>query len=410
MRLFCIFLCFLITSVASAEEWDVMIRVEGTDPSVYRDYYNKAGVKDSGCSFQCDAWDVLEMIPPEAEYLILYFPHGDIGSPHYWPACPGDYTYDRRPPTFAENIWRTRVRSTYSRELEVRVWWRDIETLPCYHSFWLKDLATEERINLRSVSEYIFNLPARASKDFDLIIKRGAIERIEISPNTVGLRVGEYITFSVYLYESGGDSFPVPASFELIGGDSVGVILPDGAFMAVREGEGELVARYTDCWIDTARVWVESTSITSPVGFELGWNMISLPVMPYDLSLSTLFPSAIDAYWWSTEERRYFSTDSIKVDNGYFILSLADTTYRIRGIPRVEFEYVAGGGWFMLPALSDTVAVDELEMDPAENFMPPLYWYSPDSRRYESSDILLPGRAYWALFLGETNIYYTTRR
>ena len=376
----------LTASVGWAEDWDIRLSVEGTDTTVYRDWYNKAGVRSVNCSFTCegDLYDAREMIPPESEYLILYFPHNEIDSPYYWPdPCTGIWMYDRRPPTFAENVWRARITSTYNRELEVHLFWPDIEALPCFHSFWLEDVVTSERVNLRSVPEYIFNLPRRSSKDFDLIVKRGVIERMEIIPDSIGLRAGEFTTFTIYLYETDGDSFTVPANLELEG-DNVGVILPDGSFMAVRGGEAQLIATYCDgVWADTAYVNVTSSSITLPIELELGWNMISLPIIPYDSTLSTLFPSAINAYWWSPEDKRYYASDIIESNKGYFILSLADTSVTVRGLPRMEFECAVPAGWSMLPALSDTTAIDELEVTPEENLILPLYWYSPDDRTYD---------------------------
>lgn len=411
------FMLFVIYCYSqTGESWDITLSVMATDTSVYRDPYNKAGVRPEYCGFQCDMFDVVELIPPNPEYLILYFPHDEISDPeHYWPApCTGIYTCDRRPPTFTSSVWRFKIRSTYYRDLSIILTWQGLEptTIPPYHSFWLKDLQIDSLFNLRSVlpAQYLFNLRRASSAKFDLEIRRNVIYTMRIKPESVRLRAGEFTTFSAYLYETTGDSFKVPVSYTLYG--NIGAIFSDGTFVSTRAGNGYLVATY-QIWSDTATIIVTDASIRREVQFKPGWNMFSLPVIPTETILHELFPGLIYVFMWQPALIRYNAIsliDSLRNGIGYFGLSFNETTYTLSGSPLLIVAQTLLPGWNMLGSLADTVVLDSLKFSPQANFVPPLYIYNPILKRYETSNTVLPSKGYWALVLDTTNVIYETRR
>ena len=414
-----VFFLFLLmgeSMAQSGEEWDLVLSVQSTDTSVYRDLYNKAGVKPEYCSFQCDMWDVVELIPPTSEYLILYFPHNDITDPeHYWsPPCTGIYTYDRRPPTFTSSVWRFKIQSTYYRNLEVKLSWQGLETttIPPYHSFWMHNLQNDSVWNLRSIrdAQYIFTLSRASFAKFDLEVRRNVIYRFTISPSEVFLRIGELVNFSTYLHETTGDSFPVPVSYTLHGDN--GAIFPDGTFISSAAGNAYLIATY-QIWSDTARIYVSDTPITRTVTFEPGWNMLSLPLNATDRRLSVIFPGLVYAFAWDPASIRYNSIgllDTLNLGNGYFVLALNDTAYNISGFPISMIERTLLPGWNMLGSLVDTIPADSVKFTPRDNFVPPFYIYNPSLKRYEASSIFVPGKSYWGLVIDTTQVMYRKTR
>ncbi len=400
----------------TGESWDLTLSVMSTDTSVYRDPYNKAGVRPQYCSFDCDMFDVVELIPPNPEYLILYFPHDDISDPDtYWPPpCTGIYTCDRRPPTFTSSIWKFKIRSTYYRDLNVLLTWQGLEPtiIPPYHSFWLRDRQTDSLFNLRSLSraEYQFSLRRAGTATFELEIRRNVIYRMKITPKIVNLRVGEFVNFSSYLYETTGDSFRVPSTYTLYG--SIGALFPDGTFASSSAGNGYVVANY-QVWSDTAYIYVTDSSETIRIGFQSGWNMFSVPVLSLDSRIHELFPGLMYVFMWEPSRTRYRSlslVERLELGTGYFGLFFSDTTYELTGAPLSITLKTLLPGWNIIGSLFEPVSVDSMSFTPIGNFVPPIYIYNPDIKRYETTSTILPGKGYWVLVLDTTQVIYQTRR
>ncbi|MGB9561422.1 MAG: hypothetical protein ACPL6C_01270, partial [bacterium] len=130
-----------------------------------------------------------------------------------------------------------------------------------------------------------------------------------------------------------------------------------------------------------------------------GWNIVSIPVVPSDKRVSSIFPGAIPpAYIYNPITRRYEATDSLEEGKGYYVLSFNERLYEVEGIPVRTYDLVVSRGWNMIGSVSSPTPVpfSSLTSFPSSIIIDPrAYYFNTRLRRYESRTNFIPGEGYF---------------
>jgi alpha-tubulin suppressor-like RCC1 family protein len=132
-------------------------------------------------------------------------------------------------------------------------------------------------------------------------------------------------------------------------------------------------------------VW--SSQLITSVHFDMqvGWNLISLPIIPEDAHVNALFPDI--AYAYEYKNGSYASVDQLETGKGYWIKT-ATTGYDISGEPFTSYTLTLDQGWHLIGAVKNTI----VNPFPGE-CVEVLYSYQNGSYSLDSE--LVQGKGYW---------------
>ncbi|CAN2046882.1 serine protease [Candidatus Magnetomoraceae bacterium gMMP-1] len=139
----------------------------------------------------------------------------------------------------------------------------------------------------------------------------------------------------------------------------------------------------------SVRVIPDSNSIIS-FEFDLkkGWNLISMPLIPNDCSLSSIFPDAEVAYEF--KDGGYASVNSLEPGKGYWLKIPDDKKYNITGQEFIKYQVdIMNSGWQLMGAVNG-ITTPEVQ---AGSDIEVMYAYSDGS--YNQITEFQPGRGYW---------------
>ncbi|MGA1864646.1 MAG: choice-of-anchor Q domain-containing protein [bacterium] len=128
-----------------------------------------------------------------------------------------------------------------------------------------------------------------------------------------------------------------------------------------------------------------------------GWSMISLPLIPENTYLSSLFPEAKVVYGYekATGYKRVKQEESMEANKGYWILMDQAKTYDLTGQSIAEYSLsVNDSGWLMIGGCSSDARVL------SENcVIKVIYGYDRETgyKRVLESENLKPAKGYWIL-------------
>ncbi len=139
-----------------------------------------------------------------------------------------------------------------------------------------------------------------------------------------------------------------------------------------------------------------------------GWNLVSVPVVFDDNTVSHIFPTAFSgiAYRWKfspeTESWSYDTTSVVNPGEGYWIYSPVDTSYMLcGGIPVRTMDVPLHPAWNLIGGIakSEGIATYELETYPDEILGSHIYIYTYDPVAGEMVEAtrILPGKGYFIL-------------
>jgi hypothetical protein len=143
-------------------------------------------------------------------------------------------------------------------------------------------------------------------------------------------------------------------------------------------------------------VW--SKEVPIEMNMSAGWNMISLPVIPYDAKISDLFPEAVVVYGYEKGFGyvRVKEDENMEVGDGYWILFHEDQNYTLTGQPIQSYKKTLyEDGWEMIggctfPAQPST---DFCSIDVIYRYVPGIGY-----QRVLESEYIDSGRGYWILY------------
>ena len=125
-----------------------------------------------------------------------------------------------------------------------------------------------------------------------------------------------------------------------------------------------------------------------------GWYLISLPVIPTDNSLTSLFPDALIAFLWNNTNGNYEPVTQLETGKGYWLAFVAPSSSTISGSPVNSYTGHYAPGWHMIGALYDTVDFSNPNDNPDGSILV-TYRYDHSAEQYYVTNTLIPGEGYW---------------
>lgn len=126
------------------------------------------------------------------------------------------------------------------------------------------------------------------------------------------------------------------------------------------------------------------------------WYLVSLPLIPEDNSLSTLFPGAVAAYEWDYQSQNYLPVSQLEPEKAYWLLLLQAATVEVCGLPLNSYTHsYTAQGWELTGSVLET---SPLTVDPPGSVVA-MYGWDPQVQNYMPISPLSvePTRGYWIL-------------
>ena len=127
-----------------------------------------------------------------------------------------------------------------------------------------------------------------------------------------------------------------------------------------------------------------------------GWYLISLPVLPNNLSLNALFPNAQAAFGWNLANKQFFEVTTLQPENAYWLFITEPGHVDILGQPLNSFSRkYSEQGWDMIGAMNQVKTVVD---NPAGSVIQMFRWDVVSGDYVSVSPFLaVPGEGYWIL-------------
>jgi hypothetical protein len=136
----------------------------------------------------------------------------------------------------------------------------------------------------------------------------------------------------------------------------------------------------------------------------VGWNLVSIPVMPVDDTMGAVFPEAVTVYTWDGDSYLRVAADgdvtTVEPGRGYWVrMDVADPDFTFHGTPLpADQELALTVGWNMV-GVASTTAVGDLEIveeNTGQLLIDYVYWWDPSGMTYGTPvPELVPGKGYW---------------
>ncbi len=153
-----------------------------------------------------------------------------------------------------------------------------------------------------------------------------------------------------------------------------------------------ITTQYQICDIQTPHYYTihwEDDSCSGKIYAEIpliaGWNLISLPIVPIDSSLSSLFPSAQIAYEFNGQ---YLETSRLTAGKGYWVKVPSATTGTVIGQPVSNYSNPLALGWNLVGAANCTAT----PMTAPGGLISGIFDFNGS---YQSASQLSAGLGYW---------------
>jgi hypothetical protein len=131
---------------------------------------------------------------------------------------------------------------------------------------------------------------------------------------------------------------------------------------------------------------------------QAGWYMVSLPVIPQDSTVATLFPDALGgmAFGWDPIGGSYTPETKMKPKKGYWIAIPGAAMANVTGLPLNGYtEHFAVQGWYMIGSVIGTVNFADPNDNPAGSVLSPAFGWNPVGGNYEPATTLNEKQGYW---------------
>lgn len=135
---------------------------------------------------------------------------------------------------------------------------------------------------------------------------------------------------------------------------------------------------------------IHSRKITATRSLNSSWNMISIPVVPDNYAVGSLFPNATsNAFGFNNI---YVPVDTLHNQCGYWLKFDTSSIINITGLPIVADTFSVVAGWNLIGSISASVPVDSIIESPGGNVCS---FYFGFNGGYRFADSLAPGMGYW---------------
>jgi hypothetical protein len=136
---------------------------------------------------------------------------------------------------------------------------------------------------------------------------------------------------------------------------------------------------------------------------EAGWSLISVPVIPDNASVSSLFPDAIAVYGFKKDVGyiRIKGDENIEVEKGYWIFLNQEKNYMLFGQPFDDYNLsITEAGWSIIGGCSSDAKASSRNCN-----IKVIYKFEKGQgyNRVLESENLSPGKGYWILITNITD-------
>ena len=136
-----------------------------------------------------------------------------------------------------------------------------------------------------------------------------------------------------------------------------------------------------------------------------GWYMVSLPVIPQDNSVCTLFPEALSAFHWDAVSGVYNDVTEIGPKNGYWLAISNTSQTNIEGATLYNYTvHFTSQGWYMIGALRGSTDFTNPNDNPDGTVLSPAFGWNPDQNEYFQTNMLDEKNGYWIAVFGECDL------
>lgn len=143
---------------------------------------------------------------------------------------------------------------------------------------------------------------------------------------------------------------------------------------------------------------VYSIEIQAPAQITVGvslmdkWNMISVPVIPADSAVSSIYPGAASNAFSFSTAGGYASRTFLRHGIGYWLKFNSSHTQSITGVPILSDTLDVEVGWNMMGSISQSFPVTQITSLPGGIVTSQFYGYGGT---YTTSDSIVLGKSYW---------------
>ena len=122
------------------------------------------------------------------------------------------------------------------------------------------------------------------------------------------------------------------------------------------------------------------------------WNLISVPRIVENDSVSVLFPSAISLAFKFSQSGGYIASGKLEAGTGYWLKFASSQVVNIAGEDRPIDSVEVKAGWNLIGGITSTIDIATIVQVPPSNVLSSYFGYS---NGYVSSLSLAPGKGYW---------------
>ena len=139
-----------------------------------------------------------------------------------------------------------------------------------------------------------------------------------------------------------------------------------------------------------------SVSETRPIELHLkaGWNLVSVPVVPADTSVASVFPGTEVVYAWNAATKKYYTPTQVEGWRGYWVAVMSDTVITVRGVPVYSWSADMIAGWNLIGSVYQSADFTAPDTNPPGKVEPFCYRWVPGTG-YIHGTTIEPGKGYW---------------
>jgi PKD repeat protein len=162
--------------------------------------------------------------------------------------------------------------------------------------------------------------------------------------------------------------------------------------------------------VDTIAVHVAAGTRVESIAYDfpgIGWYMISLPVAPLNLEVTTLFPDALGgmAFTWDASSGAYSAETKMEPGRGYWMAFGKPSLCTVTGMPVYShgmYHYI--NGWHMIGSVIGGADFMNPNDNPDSSVISPAFGWDPVLESYIPSTTLNEKQGYWIAVLGACDL------
>ena len=151
-------------------------------------------------------------------------------------------------------------------------------------------------------------------------------------------------------------------------------------------------------------------TVTESISYEFvqeGWYLVSLPVMPVDSSVASLFPTALGgiAFDWNSATELYEMKSYMRPRKGYWLAIPGATSNEVVGLPLNSYTaHYPDQGWYMIGSVLGSVDFTNPDDTPDGSVLVPAFGWDTGSSTYYQTSTFNEKEAYWIAVMGACDL------